>query len=296
MTGSAPLPAHANAFHAIVPEAERARFLAEHYLSTPFSLPHAAAGVLAGVDEALVQALVVDSACETTVVGDGRIIRGPRPSRAHEIGMHRAAGRSLVFRHGEGHHPLLRRFADDFREALGGRPDVHVYSTPARHFSFGWHYDAEEVFILQATGAKTFYLRENTLLPSPVADAMPRDLQLERETSGFLTCALEAGDWLYIPAGWWHVATAVRDSLSVSVGLLAPSPLDFIEDLRRRLTCDPSWRRRLPPSGSARDWLPADAQGRDQGRITGLFAALAAQSGDAAIVERFARSFAAPGT
>ena len=34
----------------------------------------------------------------------------------------------------------------------------------------------------------------------------------ERRTPG------HPGDWLYIPAGWWHVAFARTDSLSISAG------------------------------------------------------------------------------
>jgi hypothetical protein len=30
---------------------------------------------------------------------------------------------------------------------------------------------------------------------------------------------LIAGDWLYVPARWWHVAKCVEDSLSISLGV-----------------------------------------------------------------------------
>ncbi len=34
------------------------------------------------------------------------------------------------------------------------------------------------------------------------------------------TVRLCAGDWLYLPGRWWHVAKCVEDSLSISVGVL----------------------------------------------------------------------------
>ena len=47
---------------------------------------------------------------------------------------------------------------------------------------------------------------------------MPHDMQFERETTPVIACTLLRGDWLYIPAGWWHVAFARTDSLSISAG------------------------------------------------------------------------------
>ena len=52
---------------------------------------------------------------------------------------------------------------------------------------------------------------------------MPRDMHYERETTPAIACTLIAGDWLYIPRGFWHVALASRDALSISVGLLTPA-------------------------------------------------------------------------
>ena len=31
--------------------------------------------------------------------------------------------------------------------------DVHLYCTPAGQPGFGWHYDAEDVFVLQTAGS-----------------------------------------------------------------------------------------------------------------------------------------------
>jgi ribosomal protein L16 Arg81 hydroxylase len=33
------------------------------------------------------------------------------------------------------------------------------------------------------------------------------------------TARLFAGDWLYIPSRWWHMAKCIEDSLSISLGL-----------------------------------------------------------------------------
>jgi ribosomal protein L16 Arg81 hydroxylase len=104
-----------------------------------------------------------------------------------------------------------------------GDVSIQVYATPAGYRSFGWHYDCEDVFIVQTSGMKEYLLRRNTVNPAPTIDAMPRDMRLELETSPAIACTLIAGDWLYIPRGWWHVAAAIENSLSISVGVLTPA-------------------------------------------------------------------------
>src|SRR5437588_513514 len=78
-----------------------------------------------------------------------------------------------------------------------------------------------EVFIIQVQGCKEYTLRQNTVNPWPVWDTMPADLGYERETSRLrMTCRLEAGDWLYIPSGWWHIARTQAASLHLSIGVM----------------------------------------------------------------------------
>ena len=63
-----------------------------------------------------------------------------------------------------------------------------------------------------------------------------------------LQCELAAGDWLYIPHGYWHKADARSDSLSLAVGVMMPSALDVLDFARRRLVESIRWRQRLPMS------------------------------------------------
>jgi ribosomal protein L16 Arg81 hydroxylase len=37
-----------------------------------------------------------------------------------------------------------------------------------------------------------------------------------------MTATLVAGDFLYIPSRWWHMALCKEDALSISVGLMPP--------------------------------------------------------------------------
>jgi 50S ribosomal protein L16 3-hydroxylase len=160
---------------------------------------------------------------DALVTRDGELLEEPPPRSAEELETLLLRGRSVVLRHVQRHDAELQRLADDFAHEVGGDATLHIFATPKRHHTFGWHYDCEDVFIIQAAGHKQYQLRQNTVNPRPTVATMPRDLQFERETSPLAACDLLAGDWLYIPSGWWHVARPLERSLSLSVGVLTPS-------------------------------------------------------------------------
>ena len=89
-------------------------------------------------------------------------------------------------------------------------------------------------------------MRQNTLNPWPVWDTLPEEMPYDRETSRVrLTCRLEAGDWLYIPSGWWHLAQTQTASIHLSVGVMPVVALHLFAFLRQHLAQDPFWCQRL---------------------------------------------------
>jgi ribosomal protein L16 Arg81 hydroxylase len=133
-------------------------------------------------------------------------------------------GRTVLVRKAERVHPALSPIARDFFNLLRGPVDIQLYGTPAGQQGFDWHYDVEDVFVIQSVGEKEFFLRENTITQRPLAKTLPKDLQYEKEVSQQrLRCLLKAGDWLYIPAGYWHKAHAITDSFHLSIGVLSSS-------------------------------------------------------------------------
>jgi hypothetical protein len=168
-------------------------------------------------------ARIVEQAPAMFVVRDGRPSPGPDPTTFAAARRAFAGGYSLVLRACEEHDDGLGALAAAFERDLSGDVQVIAFCSPAGSGSFGWHYDCEEVFIAQTCGAKEYRLRRNTVNPRPAIDAMPRDMEFGRETSpDVLACTLAAGDWLYIPRGWWHVGRALTDSLGISTGVLLP--------------------------------------------------------------------------
>ena len=77
-------------------------------------------------------------------------------------------------------------------------------------------------------------------------------------------CTLAAGDWLYLPAGYWHQSEAREESISLSVGVLSPAAMDVFDFLRRSLLDSLVWRQRLPPAGPASTATPEELASRYQ--------------------------------
>jgi ribosomal protein L16 Arg81 hydroxylase len=182
-----------------------------------------------------------------------RIPREAPPTYQEARELH-ASGGTLVIRNSERHHPALAQLAAGFRQDFHAPVDIHIYCTPAGESGFGWHYDAEDVFILQTDGTKEYSLRKNTVHPWPLVETIPHDMRYEREIMPVMVCTLAAGDWLYIPAGYWHRARAAdptQSSISLAIGIMAPSAISLFDFLRQRLVQSLLWRQRLPPSGSA---------------------------------------------
>jgi len=164
-----------------------------------------------------------------------------------------AGGCTVLVRHAERHHAGIARLAESFAADFAAPVNVHVYVTPPGEFGFGWHYDAEDVFILQAAGGKEYSLRKNTVNPWPLEETLPDDMRYEREIMPLMRCGLSAGDWLYIPAGYWHKAEGVgeKPSISLAVGVMSPAAITIYDRLRRRLLDSLLWRQRLPITGAA---------------------------------------------
>jgi hypothetical protein len=196
-------------------------FRAHHYRHEPYVQPGTAAPVVPLLDWESVQRLLVSGA-DLTLVRNGRRWPDPPPGDVDTSLELFRSGYSLVLRGCERQDAGLRALAASFADDLRGDVQVQVYATPGGFHSFGWHYDCEEVFIVQTSGIKEFRLRRNTVNPRPTLDAMPADMHFERETSApVIEATLIAGDWLYIPRGWWHVGRALEDALSISIGVLA---------------------------------------------------------------------------
>lgn len=156
---------------------------------------------------------------EVLVVAQGQLLPLPPPRSVRALRAYFSMGVGLCLRHGERCDPGLRRVADAFETDVG-EAHVQLFITPAGTHGFGWHYDDEDVFIAQTAGRKDYYFRENTIARDLAAHS--REFQrYHAETSPLHMATLLAGDFLYLPARWWHMAVCHEDALSISVGVSA---------------------------------------------------------------------------
>lgn len=167
----------------------------------------------------LLAVLGSEPAPDVLVVARGQLIPMPPPRTARDLGLLLRHGAGLCVRHAERHHANLRRVASALERALpGASAQVQLFVTPAQTYGFSWHYDDEDVFIAQTVGRKDYFFRENTVAADVGAHSsvFPR---FTSETTPICNARLHAGDFLYLPARWWHMAECLEDSLSISVGI-----------------------------------------------------------------------------
>lgn len=160
---------------------------------------------------------------DVLVVARGRLLALPAPRDLKGLRglMHDGVG--VCLRRVEDYDPPLAALARSLGSSFGA-PSVRiqVFATPGGTHGFGWHYDAEEVFIVQTAGTKDYYFRKNTVEARRSSSSTPDFSGIRAETSPLQTARLIAG-CLYIPARWWHMAHCREDSLSISLGARAGS-------------------------------------------------------------------------
>jgi ribosomal protein L16 Arg81 hydroxylase len=231
-------------------------FFDRHFTRAPFAMPNQATLYVRDFRDADFAAMVEDPRATLRIVRDGRLVRDRARLSWAEAQAYYRGGHTLLVRHAERVSAPLQALAEAFARVFHAPVDIQVYLTPGQHQAFGWHYDLEEVFIIQVRGCKAYTVRQNTRNPWPVWDTQPADMRYDRETSRLrLTCRLEAGDWLYIPSGWWHLAQPETASIHFSVGVMPVVGLHLFAFLRQRLAQDPVWCQRLA-------WVAEEEAGR----------------------------------
>ncbi|AKF09305.1 JmjC domain-containing protein [Sandaracinus amylolyticus] len=198
------------------------RFRAEQLGRAPFASPGTAREAIARFDWDTLDRVLRAPDLDALVVRRGRAEDVALPRDLATLRALFARELGVVVRRAERHDHALAAMAHDLARDVPGEAHVQLFVTPGRSHGFGWHYDAEEVFIAQTAGSKTYYFRRNTIDPDPTPGAQPDFARVREETTPLMSCTLVAGDWLYLPRGWWHVAKAIEDSLSISIGITPP--------------------------------------------------------------------------
>ncbi|MGF1495011.1 MAG: cupin domain-containing protein [Microcoleaceae cyanobacterium] len=141
--------------------------------------------------------------------------------------------------------PEVSAFAHQVQQELGERTQVNAYCSWSSQQGFQLHYDTHEVFALQVTGTKQWYVYPETFkapLPSQrFTEATPP------EGEPYLKCVLHPGDVLYVPRGHWHYAVTVEaPSIHLTLGVHCKTGVHFVEWLATELSHHEIWRKSLP--------------------------------------------------
>jgi 50S ribosomal protein L16 3-hydroxylase len=233
------------------------QFVREHFQRLPFSRTSAAKEICELGTWPVWDHLLRDPEADVMIVRDGEQFPARRPDNGHEGAALLAEGFTLLVRHAEKHQAGLQAFAAEFVRDFRAPVNVHLYATPPGRHGFSWHYDCEDVFILQTGGAKEYSLRKNTVHPWPLEETIPQDMRYGREIMPLMRVLLAVGDWLYIPCGYWHKAECPpgnEPALSIALGVMQPAAISVLDRLRTRLVSDLLWRQRLPVCGEARGY------------------------------------------
>lgn len=263
------------------------RFVAEHFQRLPYSAAGRAAPLCPlGTWEAMTDLLAKGDA-DVLVCRRNEQHEGSRPRSAEEARRLVDDGYTLLVRHAERHDERLAQVAAAFEVDLAAPVNIHFYCTPAGQFGFGWHYDAEEVFIVQTAGRKEYSLRKNTVNPWPVEETLPADMRYEREIMPLVRCELAAGDWLYIPSGYWHMGQSRELALSLAIGVQPRTGSDLLDLVRREALDSLLWRQRLPVAGRASPLSDEELLIAYHEALTTLGADLAKRLADPQLASRF---------
>ena len=262
------------------------QFVADYYQRLPYSAASLAAPLRELGSWEAMTALLGDSEADVLVCRRNEQHAGPRPKSADEARRLVDDGFTLLVRHAERHDPRLARLAAEFADDFAAPVNVHFYCTPAGQYGFGWHYDAEEVFIVQTAGRKEYSLRKNTVNPWPIEETLPADMRYEREIMPLVRCELAAGDWLYIPSGYWHMGQSRELALSLAIGVMPRTGLDVLNLVRREALDSLLWRQRLPVAGRAAPVSDDELLASYRELLSSLAADLSRQFADPVLAER----------
>lgn len=172
--------------------------------------------------------------------------------------------------------------------SLPGSVFMTCYASPDG-YGFGTHWDCQAVFVLQIEGSKRWRFSAKpavewppTLLPNAnvVPEIMERYPWLQVQfpdaegEETFIEQVLTPGDVLFLPAGTWHKARAIKYSLALTMACPPMTAADFVDDLvRGHLSDSPNWRCNVPPvpmEAAPPDRLPTAVKRFFEMRLTEL--------------------------
>lgn len=148
-------------------------------------------------------------------------------------------------------HDPLSELSRSLERVFEAHVQINLYAGYRATHGFDLHWDDHEVFILQIIGRKSWAVYEPTRrypMKRDVVETPPP--QGDPAWDGIL----EAGDVLYIPRGWHHMAVPLDEpTLHITIGVSNPTGYDLLRWMADRLIEKNIVREDLPRFGSVED-------------------------------------------
>lgn len=167
-------------------------------------------------------------------------------------------GFSLLVMPIEHHVPALTVLCDQIRAQLAEQIKAGVIVSTGPGGAIKLHYDPEDLIILQVEGSKRWQVY-GPAVSNPVA-GMPKQEPPE-EVSPLLDEVLEAGDMLFLPAGYWHhCQNGPARSLHLGIFFVPPTAWNAIGAIFSQLVADEVFRMPLTRMGDAAELAQLEAR------------------------------------
>jgi hypothetical protein len=141
-------------------------------------------------------------------------------------------------------HQPITELSQALERIFRVRVQVNAYAGWRTSHGFDLHWDDHDVFVLQVAGRKHWKIYGMTRRYPLGRDIEPA---VDPPSEVLWEGLLEDGDALYIPRGWWHVATPLDEpTLHVTVGVNNPTGADFLAWYVDRLRRCEDVRRDIP--------------------------------------------------
>lgn len=161
------------------------------------------------------------------------------------------SGVSLVANGIDSHSRTIRTLCDEISGLIEMPVVANGYLTFGDKNPFGNHWDTHDVFAVQLFGRKRWQLFEPTF-PLPLPHQRSKFCKAECPKEPILDVILEAGDFIYIPRGWWHNAQGLNErTFHIAVGVHPPRMIDYAKWIVDNLLPEKLESRRGIPRGTA---------------------------------------------
>ena len=202
-------------------------FLRDYWQKEPLLIRGAFPGFVPALDADDIAGLACEELVESRLItgsfpeNDWTLQHGPFSERT--LRSLPGSNWTLLVQDVEKHYPPLRALIEEFRFLPRWRIDDLMVSVAAPGGSVGPHSDQYDVFLLQASGRRTWQIAHDhdPELQGGTELNVLASFEAEREWT------LEPGDMLYLPPGVAHHGVAIDAGMTWSIGMRAPSSADL---------------------------------------------------------------------